>query len=141
MRTKSILLLTVMIIMVFSLCSCKGGISGKEAKAATNEFLTAIESGDYEKAAELSHPDTYSTADTIKSFIEAISDARKLDFTDIEIEKYTGISSSYYNSDVKGARYELEMDLLISGVKVEAEIEVVRNSNGYGVYDFELDTE
>ena len=58
----------------------------------------------------------------------------------IEIEKYTGFSSSLYDSTVDGSTYELTMHTKVGDKKVIFTIEIVNNEKGYGIYNLDLDT-
>jgi hypothetical protein len=62
-----------------------------------------------------------------------------LDFSSIEIVRYTGFSSTYYSSNIGGSSYTQEMDVKIGDKKIEMEIELVRNDKGYGIYSIEID--
>lgn len=124
-------------VCVASLVSCGGGIKGDEAKALINEFFAAITAEDYEKAASLLHPER--PAD-LKTFFSGIEESEGVDFqAGIEIEKYTGVSLSYYDSTVGGSTYELTMRTRIGEKKVTFTVEVVKNDAGYGIYNLNLD--
>jgi hypothetical protein len=121
--------------MVFSLCACSGGIQEGEAKDLINRFFDAIETEDYELAATFLHPER--PAD-LKVFFEGLENEKGLDFSNIEIDKYTAFSSSYYDSTVAGSTYTLGMDTNVNGEDMEIEIEIVKNDNGYGIYNLDI---
>ena len=122
--------------LVLCFASCEGGIKGDEAKATINEFFAALASEDYEKAESLLHPDR--PAD-LEDFIKHVESRKSLDFSEgITIEKYTGISSSYYNSAVDGSTYGLDMKVKIGDTTARISIELVKNEYGYGIYNFEI---
>ena len=58
----------------------------------------------------------------------------------IKIEKYTNFSSSMYNSTVDGSTYELSMKTKVGEQEVKFTIEIVKNDEGYGIYNFDIDT-
>ena len=64
---------------------------------------------------------------------------KNLDFSAITITKYTGFSSSYYNSAVQGSLYTLNMKVDAGGKELKMEITIVRNDRGYGIYQLEID--
>ena len=134
---KHISLIMISVVLIL-LSGCSGGIKGDEAKAHINKFLEAVEAGDYELAESYLHPE--SPAD-LQIFFEALKAEEAIDFSlGTEIVKYTGFSSSYYDSTVNGSAYELEFDAEIGKREVEIEIEIVSNDNGYGIYNFDIDT-
>ena len=125
-------------ICIVSLASCSGGIKGDDAKAYINDFFDAVSAEDYERAEALLHPDR--PAD-LEEFFLNIEEKEDLDFqSGIEVERYTGMSSSYYDSTVDGSRYELVMQVSVDEKNVEFTIEIVQNENGYGIYNLNLDT-
>lgn len=64
---------------------------------------------------------------------------KDLDFSNIEIVNYTGFSSTNYDSVLDGSAYSLKMDTSVSGEAVKIEIEIVKNGNGYGIYNLDVD--
>ncbi len=134
---KSLLLITISLLCVCSLVSCEGGIKGDDAKAMIRDFFDAIVAEDYEKAEGLLHPDR--PADLEAFFLE-VEDDEELDFqSGIEIEKYTGFSSAFYDSTVDGSTYELTMRTKVGEETVKFTIEIVKNEAGYGIYNLDLD--
>lgn len=134
---KRVLLLFVTVITAFSLLACSGRIKGDDAKVHINGFFDAIENEDYELATTYLHPER--PAD-LRAYFENIENKEGLDFSNIEIDKYTGSSSAFYDSSVGGATYSLCMDVHINDVSVEIDIEIVKNDNGYGIYNLDIDT-
>ena len=137
MKTKSIILIVISLTHCFSLVACNGAIKRKDAKVLTEEFVSAIENGDFEKAKSYLHPEK--PLDLEKYFNE-IEARTGVDFQkSIEIKRYTGFSSSLYDSEVDGADYELEMNVIVDGVAFELSVDIVKNDLGYGIYDIEID--
>ena len=129
-----ITLLCAVCLIAFS--SCKGGINGEEAKATVNELFDAVVEEDYERANALFHPDRLTDS---SEFFLMIEEESGLDFQEgIEIVKTTGVSSAYYDSEVGGSRYELTMLVTISDSDLSFTVELVKNENGYGVYNLHL---
>lgn len=134
MRRIVCLLVSLLILVVFTACS--GGISGAEAKEVVNGLLQAVEDEDYDAAQELLHPDR--PAD-LEAFFEGVEAAKGVDFSSVDIEKYTGFKSSFYDSTVGGSTYSLRMRVTVSGVDAKMEVEIVRNEAGYGIYNLDID--
>lgn len=121
-----------------SLIACSGGIDTDEAKVFIEDFIAAVEAEDHEKAQEFMHPDR--PADLELFFID-VQSAEEIDFSSgIEIEDYKNFSYSYYHSEVKGSRFEVTIETIISDKPVEFVIELVKNDAGYGIYNFEINT-
>ncbi len=135
---KNILLLTLSCLCMIFLVSCSGGIKGDEAKTFINDFFSAIVAEDYDKAEEFLHPER--PAD-LESFLLGIENEEDIDFqSGIKIEKYTGFSSAFYDSSVEGSTYGLTMRTKVGDDTVKFTIEIVKNENGYGIYNLDLDT-
>ena len=135
---KKLLAITVACLCVCSLASCGNGIKRGEAKALINDFFVAIVAEDYDKAESFLHPER--TAD-LEAFLLNVEQEENVDFqAGIEIEKYTGFSSSMYDSTVNGSTYELTMRTKVGDKTVKFTIEIVKNENGYGIYNLYLDT-
>ena len=135
---KKLLTITIVCLLVLSLMSCASGIKGDEAKALINDFFAAIVAEDYDKAESFLHPER--PAD-LEAFLLNVEQEENVDFqAGIEIEKYTGFSSSMYDSTVNGSTYELTMRTKVGDKTVKFTIEIVKNENGYGIYNLDLDT-
>lgn len=135
---KKLLAITIACLFVFSLSSCGNGIKGDEAKAFINDFFSAVVAEDYDKAEEFLHPDRPADLET---FFLNIEKKETVDFqAGIVIEKYTGFSTSLYDSTVDGSRYELTMRTKVGDKTVDFTIELVKNATGYGIYNLDLDT-
>ena len=132
---KKIACIILAYMIVFSLSACSGGISGDEAKSHINGFLEKIEAEDYEAAEEFLHPER--PADLQKFFV-ALENEKNVDFSSINIEKYTGFKSSFYDSSVGGFTYSLTMKIAASDKIIQMEIEIVKNDNGYGIYNLDI---
>lgn len=135
---KRYLSVVLIFALAISLSACSGGISGDEAKSFINDFFETVETGDYTAAEVFLHPER--PAD-LQAFLEGIEQEKNIDFSTIEIEKYTGIKSAVYDSTVDGSTYSLKMKLSVSGQTVNTEIEIVKNDNGYGIYNLDIDVD
>ena len=134
---RNILLVSIACLFVFSFVSCGNGIKGDEAKAFIRDFFAAIVAEDYDKAEGFLHPDRPADLET---FLLNVEKETNVDFqAGIEIEKYTGFSSSLYDSTVDGSTYALTMRTKVGDKKVTFTIELVKNEAGYGIYNLDLD--
>ena len=133
---KKVVSIFFVLMFVFSLSACSGGISGDEAKSHINDFFEKVSSADYEAAEEFLHPER--PAD-LQEFFVALKNERNVDFSNINIEEYTGFESSLYDSSVGGSTYSLTMKIEVSDKIVQTEIEIVKNDNGYGIYNLDID--
>ncbi len=135
---RKILFAIITCVCVISLVSCKGGIDRSEAKTFINDFFAEIVSQNYDKAEEFLHPER--PAD-LEEFFNTVEKSVQIDFQEgIVIEKYNGFSSSLYDSTVDGPTLELTMSGRVGETEVDFTIEIVQNENGYGIYNFEIDT-
>ena len=135
----TILLMTLSCILLLNLVctSCSGGVSKNEAIACIEQFWNAVVIEDYEAADALLHPD-YPL--DVPEYLSSIEAKHGVDFqSGVCIEKYTGFSSAYYLSDVKGSQYELTMRAEIGTTDARFVISVVRNDNGFGIYHIKID--
>ena len=133
---KKVTSLFLIFIFVFSLSACSGRISGEEAKAHINGFLGKIEAEDYAAAEEFLHPER--PAD-LREFFSSLEKEKDIDFSSINVEKYTGFKSSFYDSSVGGSTYSLTMKVTVSDKLIQMEIEIVKNDGGYGIYNLNVD--
>ena len=135
---RMIVAIMIACLFVSSLVSCGNGIKGDDAKAFINDFFAAIVAEDYDKAEGFLHPER--PAD-LEAFLQNVEKQANVDFqAGIEIEKYTGFSSSLYDSSVDGSTYELIMRAKVGDKQVRFTIEIVKNEIGYGIYNFDIDT-
>ncbi len=133
---KKLVSILLAFICAFLLSACSNTISGDEAKSHINGFFEKIESEDYKAAEEFLHPDRPAE---LQLFFETLEKENNVDFSSINIEKYTGFKSSMYESSVDGSSYSLTMEISVSNKIIEAEIEIVKNDNGYGIYNLDID--
>ncbi|MBR6727820.1 MAG: hypothetical protein IKM08_06475 [Clostridia bacterium] len=125
--------------LLFLATACSDGIDTDKAEADAESFLAAVSEGDYDTAATYLHPDR---PVDLATYFTRIEERELVDFSDgIEIVRKSGSSYSYYESEVDGSAYEMDLDVRIGGIEAEIEIELVQNENGYGIYNFEIDVD
>lgn len=137
MKKRVLLTLSVLLSLLFclgALTSCGEGISGDEAKATTAALFDALSAGNYEEAAALFHPDTLTNAQNLSDYCAGLLKDHGIDVSKgMSIEKYTGFSSSLYDSNVGGARYELTMRVAIGDTTYTFTTELAKTDAGYGL--------
>ena len=134
---KAILLLVLCSLLLLTAVACSGGIKGEDAKATVADFLAAIAAEDYAAAESLLHPERPAA---LEPFFLSVEEDEGLDFAQgIEIEKYTGFSSAYYDSTVDGSTYALTVRTRVGDETVKFTVELVKNEKGFGIYNLELD--
>lgn len=133
---KKLIGIFLVFIFAVSLCACSGGISRDEAKSHINGFLEKIEAEDYAGAEEFLHPERPAE---LQVFFETLEAENDVDFSNINIERYTGFSTALYDSTVGGSTYGLTMKIVVSDKIIQMEIEIVKNDNGYGIYNLDID--
>lgn len=133
---KKFISISLVFIFVFSFCGCAGMISTDDATALVEDFWARVKEKNYEAAEIFLHPERPTE---LKDFFESVEEYNNIDFSNTEIKKYTGFKSVSHDSTVNGATINLTMVLSVSGKEVEAVIEIVRNNNGYGIYNLDLD--
>lgn len=135
---KHLLISVLCLSCLFSFASCSGGIKGDEAKAFIRDFFDAVVAADYSQAETFLHPDR---PGDLEAFFLNIEEQENVDFqAGITVERYTGVSAAYYDSSVAGSTYELTMKTKVGEETVKFTIEIVKNENGYGIYNLDVDT-
>ena len=135
---KAFIIIIICITTALSLVSCGDGIDTDEAKAFINDFFDAVSADDFEKAQTFLHPER--PAD-LKTFLDTVESETEIDFqSGIRVEKYTNFSYAYYDSSVGGSAYELTIKAAVGDKTVKFTVEIVQNDEGYGIYNFDIDT-
>lgn len=128
--------LTILLTAIMSLSACSGGVSRDEAKEITDAYFSAMAAGNYEEAAALFHPATSMTAELMESTAETLRTEMDADFAEgVTIERYVGMKSAYYDSNVGGSLYELTMKVRVGDKSLSIISEVVRTDEGYGLWN------
>ena len=124
----SILLLAV---MVLSLAGCAGGVDKQQADTDMESFFQAA-------AQNLMHP---SIPDDLAAFFDGLEAQNPaLDFQNgLTWEREKNIQYSWYDSNVGGSQYVRSFRLQAGDVTLRAEIVVVSNENGYGIYSLNME--
>ena len=125
-------------LLLASLTACSGGITREEAKTAMDALLTALDNENYTEAAALYHPDAAMSENLLAVFAEQVKTKVGIDLTEgAAVEKITGISTSYYDSNVDGSRYVLTAKIKAGDKTASFTVEVIRNDKGYGIFRVE----
>jgi hypothetical protein len=127
-----------LLLLLTSLTACSGGITREEAKTAMDALLTALDNENYAEAAALYHPDAAMSEELLAAFAEQVKTKVGIDLTEgAVVEKITGMSSSYYDSNVDGSRYALTARIQAGDKTASLTVEVIRNDRGYGIFTVE----
>ena len=130
--------LAALCLLLTSLTACSGGITREEAKTAMDSLLSALDNENYTEAAALYHPDAAMTEELLAAFAEQVKTKVGIDLTEgAAAEKITGISTSYYDSNVDGSRYALTARIKAGDKTADLTVEVIRNDKGYGIFRVE----
>ncbi len=136
--TRILSVLAALLLFLASLTACSGGVTREETQTAMDSLLTALDNENYAEAAALYHPDAAMTEDLLTAFAEQVKTKVGIDLTEgAVVEKITGISSSYYDSNVDGSRYALTAKIKAGDKTASLTVEVVRNDRGYGIFKVE----
>ena len=136
--TRILSVLAALFLLLVSLTACSGGITREEAQTAMDALLTALDNENYAEAAALYHPDAAMTEDLLAAFAGQIKTKVGIDLTEgAVVEKITGMSSSYYDSNVDGSRYALTARIKAGDKTASLTVEVIRNDKGYGIFQVE----
>lgn len=136
--TRILSVLAALLLLLTSLTACEGGVTREEARGAMDALLAALGNEDYAEAAALYHPDAAMTEDLLAAFAEQVKTKVGIDLTEgAVVEKITGMSSSYYDSNVGGSRYALTARIKAGDKTASLTVEVIRNDKGYGIFQVE----
>ena len=135
--TRVLSILAALCLLLASLTACSGGVTREETQTASESLFVALSEGDYEAAAALFHPDKSKTPDELSSYCEMLVADYDVDLTDgAVIERYTGMTSAFYDSNVDGSLYELVMEIKVGDTSTIFRVQVVRNDAGFGIWNF-----
>ena len=135
---KKIITFIICCLSILMFSSCSGGIDKNKAKNFINDFFDEVVAENYENAETFLHPER---PGDLRSYFLNIENNTDLDFQNgIQIERYTGYSSTYYDSTVGGSTLELNIRVRIGDNTADFTIEIVQNKAGYGIYNLNIDT-
>ena len=136
--TRVLSVFAALCLLLASLTACSGGITREEAKTAMDSLLSALDNENYAEAAALYHPDAAMTEELLAAFAEQVKTKVGIDLTEgAVVEKITGMSSSYYDSNVDGSFYALTARIKAGDKTADLTVEVIRNDRGYGIFQVE----
>ena len=131
----SILLLAV---MLFALAGCAGGVDMEQADTDMDAFFQAVAAGDFTTAQSMMHP---SITDDLQAFFNGLEDQNSaLDFQNgLTWEREMNFQYSWFQSNVGGSLYTRTYRLKAGDVTLRAEISIVSNEAGYGIYRLNIE--
>ena len=135
-------ILAIMLVLC-TLCLSSCGIL-KELKTGMDEaivlaedFCTALSNDDFDTAKSYLHPDSTPKQDELFAFITKFEQTHNIDFSNgVAFKRRSGTRSAYYDSSYDGSVHEINYEIVVGGVSVDFFFNVVKNDNGYGIYNF-----
>ena len=136
---KKLISILLLLIMVLTLAGCQGGVDTEQADKDIDAFFQAVGTGDFATAQTHMHP---STKDDLQAFFNDLETQNSaLDFQDgLTWEREMNIEYSLYHSSVDGSRYVRSFRLHAGDVALRAEITIVSNEAGYGIYSLNIES-
>jgi hypothetical protein len=130
---KKLIAISLLLTLVLSLAGCAGGVDMEQADTDMDAFFQAVAAGDFTTAQSMMHP---SITDDLQAFFNGLEDQNSaLDFQNgMTWEREMNIHYSWYHSDVGGSQYMRSFRLKAGDVTLRAEITIVSNKAGYGIY-------
>lgn len=124
--------------MVLSLAGCQGGVDMEQADKDMEAFFQAVAAGDFAAAQSLMHP---SITDDLQAFFGGLeSQNSALDFQNgLTWEREHNIQYSWFDSRINGSLYTRTYRLRTGEVTLRAEITIVSNEAGYGIYSLNIE--
>lgn len=124
--------------LLLSLAACQGGIDLNDGKLCAEDFFDYIEAGDLESAKERLHPN----ADIdLEARLAEIEEKEKFKFSGgVDFESYTTINTFSGATTERGSYTELTLkaNVTVDGVEAEAEVLILKDSEGFGIYCFDV---
>lgn len=124
----------MVVLMVLGLCSCKSGISVKQAKAETKQLCTYFTEENWEAASGMFHPSAKADADTVKAAFGGLG-------SKFELKSTTGFKKSYNETKIGGSLCQISAKVLIDDQEYTAVFQLVNNDDGYGFTYVKIDVD
>lgn len=149
--TKAIVV-SLILTLALSVCGCTAIKSTVEDIPKAKDFITEVISipqiSDPEeakaKAADLIHPDSDFTVDTILEKAQADEDLAGLDIKALSEQGYSigGVSDPkivFNDPELGGNIYEVKVAVTMGGETFKVTLDILSNAKGMGVYDFDIE--
>ena len=135
---KKLIAISLLLTLVLSLVGCQGGVDMAKADTDTDAFFQAMAAGDFATAQSLMHP---SISDDLTAYFNDLEAQNAgLDFQNgLSWEQELNVQYSWYHSDVGGSLYTRTYRLQAGNVTLRAEIAIVSNEAGYGIYRLNIE--
>ncbi len=139
---RIVVIILVICTLLFSGCAVlqemKEGT--KEAMTLSNEFCSALSEGDIDAAKECLHTESTPNKSELAQYISSLEQKYNIDFsTGIVLKKATSTESAYYDSRYDGSVYSFTYNAVIGGKSTYMFFTIVKNDNGYGIYNFGIE--
>ena len=140
------LIIAIIIVCTLTLSGCSIFNQIKEEMALAYElaenFCNKLTEEDIDQAKEMLHPQSNPSADQLEQYVSYFEGQHSIDFSaGVSFNRHTRFSASYYNSNYGGSVYEFNCIATIGSQVIELYFLVVKNDNGYGIYNFGVPTE
>ena len=138
---KKIYMIIILVLMSFSLCSCRWINESREMlRDTTEDFLSYIAVGDYQIASSLLHPDSIPSSSNLSFYIMNLENRHDIDFSEeVVIKKAVDFSYVAYTSEFGGGTYETTYEINIGGKPKKFYIFILDNKIGKGIYRFDIE--
>lgn len=135
---KKLISILLLAVMVLSLAGCAGGVDMEQADKDIESFFQAVAAGNFNTAQNYMHPSVNGDLQEFFDGLEAQNDA--LDFQNgLTWDREKNIQYSWFDSRVDGSLYTRSFQLQAGDVTLRAEIAVVSNEAGYGIYSLNIE--
>ena len=123
-------------VLLFSLVSCAGTIKDEDAKNLVETFFDSLEVQDYARARECLHPESKIDVD---SFVESAKEVNGIVFSaGVSVESITVTKNTVYSGSEQSTHKILSVTLLAESTERQAEIHLLKNGTGFGIYTVTL---
>ena len=135
---KKLIAISLLLTLVLSLAGCAGGVDMEQADTDMDAFFQAVAAGDFTTAQSMMHP---SITDDLQAFFNGLEDQNSaLDFQNgLTWEREMNFQYSWFQSNVGGSLYTCTYRLKAGDVTLRAEISIVSNEAGYGIYRLNIE--
>lgn len=135
---KKIMSLLMLVILSFSLSSCKWMKESLENTKYTLEtFLSYLKEKDYTSASNLLHDESELNKPSLEENISEIEKNKNIDFSlGTELKTNQSFQITGYTSEYNGSTYEATYGAIVGNIECEIYIFILDNEKDNGIYKF-----
>ena len=137
---KSILKYITSLVIICAICASMTScalMKNDEEDATATSFINAVLSRDQKACEALTHPDYENSLFDVDDFMTALESDKGIEGSLTEL-KVTGREYCAYDSRVNGKTIGSDYTAVIGSFKYTITIKTLKNDNGYGVFDFQI---